>query len=118
LFHFQPRQSRFRRQATPTAKAPAWKAPGILRTNSIQLFVRNGGVTNGGTASVFDSFFSGFTIERMEMRINQISISTSYSVQATLSFIGSPVPEPSGVALMFTGFTSAVFWRQRVRKSG
>jgi hypothetical protein len=168
-----------------TAELSAGGSP--VLTNSIQLFVRNGGVTNGGTASVFDSFFftqnqagqvfsvdqsvdpdfnlftsrlmngfndqitiisrpaggsifgqltseanffntrpptgngidlTGFTIERMEMRINQISISTSYSVQATLSFIGSPVPEPSGAALIFTGFASAVFWRQRVRKSG
>ena len=156
-----------------------------VNTNSVQLFVRNGGATNGGTATVFDSFFftqdqvgqvfsldqsvdpdfnlfisrlvngfndqitiigrpaggsssglltseasffstrpptgngidlAGFTIERMDMRINQLSISTSYSIQATLSLIGSPVPEPSGAALIFAGLASAAFARARCRK--
>src|SRR5205807_840551 len=72
---------------------------------------------------------TGFIIDRIDMKINQLSITspgtdqahdgiwTDYSIQATLSFIGSPVPEPSGAALIFTGFVSAMFARQRFRKS-
>src|ERR1051325_11049531 len=58
---------------------------------------------------------TGFSIERIDMTINQLSISspgrdlnhngiwTDYSVQATLSFIGSPVPEPCGTAIILGG---------------
>src|SRR4051812_20244880 len=152
--------------------------------NSAQIFVSSGGPTNGGNATIFDSFFfttnqvgqvfsldqsvdpsfnlfisrltngtndlltivskvsgggiagantlestflttppaggngidlAGFSIQRIDLSLNQLNISspgsnpnhngiwTDYSIQATLSFIGSPVPEPSCPALIITG---------------
>jgi len=161
--------------------------------NSVQLYVSNGGATNGGGAAIFDSFtftaaqlgqtfsvdqtvdaqfsafvsrltngfndqitriskltgggesglltseasffstrpaggngidLAGFTIDRIDMTINQISIEspgsnlsgdgnwTDYSIQATLSFIGSQVPEPTGAALIFAGLVCMGFGRR------
>jgi hypothetical protein len=166
---------------------------------SVQLYVSNGGATNGGTAAVFDAlsftsvnlgqvfsldqtvdpqfnlfvsrltngfndqitrisrltgggssglltseanFFTtrppggngidltGFTIDHIEMRINQISIDspgrnlqgdgiwTDYSIQATMSFIGSPVPEPSAAALIGAGMVCIALVRSRCQHHG
>src|SRR6266581_2193641 len=166
--------------------------------SSVQLFVRNGGVTNGSTATVFDSFvltpdevgqvfsldqsvdpdfnlftsrltngvndqitrisrlsgggssgllaseasffstrppggngidLTGFTIDRIDVKINELSIAspgtdqahdgiwTDYSIQATLSFIGSPIPEPAGVGVFFAALALMRLFRRPLAAS-